>query len=292
MANIVILGGASWDTIYQMDSFTFSYETSVYPKRIIESAGSTGVGKAVPLSKLGHNVTLYIALGDDEAGESIRESLAQTSIHVIEEPDPQGTMRHTNLMNQQGERVSILTNAGSSDLPCSKTNELQQALLEADVIVLNIMGHVIPLIPMIQALNKPIFVDLHDYQEGSTYHQPFLDCATHVQLALSLFPNPETWIQQQLQTKKMVVVTDGPRKLSLYTKSSEVHLDPEAVRVIDANGAGDHVSAGIIHGLLMKVPIETQLYWGMVCARACIESPSISSDIITAEWLEQQRPTK
>lgn len=292
MANIVVLGGASWDRIYQLDSFLFPHEMSVYPQRIIEAAGSTGIGKAIPLSKLGHNVTLYIAIGDDEAGHRIRQTLATTNIHVIEEHDPQGTMQHTNLMNVEGERVSILTNAGSTDLACTKVEELRQSLQEADVIVLNIMGYVKPLIPMIQQLNKPVYVDLHDYQEGSSYHQPFLDCATHVQLALSLFPNPNKWIQDQLQSKQMVVVTDGPRKLSVYTPTSDVHLNPDPVDVVDANGAGDHVSAGIIHGMVTNVPLETQLYWGMICAKACLESSSISSEIISPEWIVEKRPIK
>ncbi len=288
MAKIVVIGGASWDTIHHVGNFSFTREQSVFPHKTIHGSGSTGVGKAIPLAQLGHEVTLYIALGRDEHRDKILNELSTYSIEVIVEDDPLGTLTHTNLMNNDGERVSIFTNPGSQEVPLIHQEIVKSRIDSADIIVLNILPFSKPLFNHIKQSRKPVFVDLHDYDGTNPYHNDFIEVASHLQLAKSLFDYPQVWIENMVKTKEMVILTDGPRDAFIYTSLKSISMTPKPVQLRDANGAGDHISAGVIHGILSNQSLETQLRWGLACAKKCIESDSIASDDLTELWLEKQ----
>ena len=62
---IVIIGGASLDTIIQLDALPTPTPQTLWPKSSYRSVGSTGAGKALNLAALGRSVVLHSLLGQD-----------------------------------------------------------------------------------------------------------------------------------------------------------------------------------------------------------------------------------
>ena len=70
--------------------------------------GSTGAGKALNLTKLNVNNTLHSIIGNDVYGEKIIKGLEAGGVNFIYDVDQRGTERHINLMDHNGNRISIL----------------------------------------------------------------------------------------------------------------------------------------------------------------------------------------
>lgn len=65
------------------------------------------------LGHLGVDATLWALVGDDDAGRRIRREVRRRGVEFVHATDPGGTVRHINLMDREGERISIFANAGS-----------------------------------------------------------------------------------------------------------------------------------------------------------------------------------
>jgi sulfofructose kinase len=63
-----------------------------------------------------------------------------------------------------------------------------------------------------------------------------------------------------------VVVTRGQVGADAYGASTELHVDALAAEQVDATGAGDAFTAGLLHGLLrgdeMATALEVGVAWG------------------------------
>ncbi len=274
---IVVCGGVSWDTVIHVESFAFTKEQTVFPRSTVSTAGGTGLGKAAPLALLGFEVTLICHMGEDEERKRTYQDTLDYPIHWLVETDPLGTTTHVNLMNPFGERVSIFTNLGSFDLPFQRTEEIKTILQSADLIVLNIINPMRQWVPFIQSLHKPVFVDLHDYQDSNPYYDDFIKVATHLQWSQNPGCTDDAFINKYRHQKTMLIRTSGKAGIDLYTSLEHLHQEAIPPQVfVDTNGAGDHVSAGIIAGLLLNHPLEKILLQAAKFAAACIESPKIT----------------
>ena len=69
---------------------------------------------------------------------------------------------------------------------------------------------------------------------------------------------------------KWVVVTRGREGADAYAASSEVHVDAVAADQIDATGAGDAFTVGLLHGLLQGDDMVTALQLGAAWGAATV----------------------
>jgi sugar/nucleoside kinase (ribokinase family) len=69
---------------------------------------------------------------------------------------------------------------------------------------------------------------------------------------------------------KWVVVTRGREGADAYAVSSEVHVDAVAADQIDATGAGDAFTVGLLHGLLRGDDMVTALQVGAAWGAATV----------------------
>ena len=69
---------------------------------------------------------------------------------------------------------------------------------------------------------------------------------------------------------KWVVVTRGEAGADAYAASSELHVDAVAADQIDATGAGDAFTVGLLHGLLQGNELVTALHAGAASGAATV----------------------
>ena len=67
-----------------------------------------------------------------------------------------------------------------------------------------------------------------------------------------------------------VVVTRGRAGADAYAASSEVHVDAVPADQIDATGAGDAFTVGLLHGLLQGDDMVTALHAGAAWGAATV----------------------
>ncbi|HBH48724.1 MAG TPA: kinase [Bacteroidales bacterium] len=291
--NILIISGASYDSIVYLDKFPEPLPQTIHESVFSEGPGSTGVGKASNLCHLGFNTSLQILVGDDYYGKQIRDFLSGKPVNQLVDIDPKGTERHVNLMNKNGERISIFITSASSTPPIDYT-KYEKLIQDADIVILNIIDYARQFIPLLKKYNKEVWTDLHDYNEGNPYHEDFIDAADYVFLSSDNLSDYKSTMQDIMsRNKKLVVCTHGKKGASALTSELKWYDSPiiDSYKVIDTNGAGDAFFSGYLYAHCKNLPTQTCLTYGHILGGLCVNSheiapPQLSEDGVVNAYMK------
>ena len=289
---IFVAGGVTVDTIIYLDDFPEPRPQTLFSKDSQETIGGTGAGKALNLNKLDFDVRFHAMLGNDAAGQGVRAAFRREGLRFLSDIDPVGTERHVNLMNAAGERISIYAKSATFE-PDVDLLRLGGDIGEWDVAVINIINYCRYLLPLAQAHGTPIWVDLHDYDGKSSYHQDFVDAADVLFLSSDALPNYEAFMRRMIEAGKHLVVCthgrDGASGLDQDGNWIEIPALVKHFPIKDTNGAGDAFFSGVLYGYLRGEPLIKCLQYGTIVAGYCITSSELvygdlSVDVVEAKY--------
>jgi sugar/nucleoside kinase (ribokinase family) len=277
----LILGGVAWNTMVSVSRFPDPRPHTVFATGTHEAVGSSGAGKALNLASLGVDVTLWALVGRDEPGDRIRATMADAGVEFIPQWDPEGTARHINLMEPDGERISIFANAGSFDIDID-TEQIRDEVDRADVISVTILNHCRAFLPLVARSTAPIWVDIHDYDGVNPYHRDFIDAADHLMMSSIAMANWRTFAEDRIADgTRVVLCTHGSRGASGIARDHGWVDVPaaKASHVVDTNGAGDAFFAGFVTSWMSNNDLERAMTSGAVHAARAVASPDLAGQI-------------
>ncbi|MCM2678304.1 carbohydrate kinase family protein [Echinimonas agarilytica] len=283
--SVFVAGGASWDAIIDLDVLPHNQPESLFAKRYHEAVGGTGAGKALNLEKLGFNVMLHVVLGQDEWGDKIQQRFQRTGVQLLTDIDPNGTERHTNLMDADGRRISIFTHS-ASPIPGIDPEHLARAMRHADYVVINIINYCRRLLPYARELGKPVWCDLHDYDGKNSYHSDFVAAADYIFMSDDKLDNPRSLMESLVDAgKQLVVCTHGKRGASALTHDGQWFAVSALTDLFinDCNGAGDAFFAGYLFGHQQGLSVLDCLRVGTKVAARCISSDELVDTTLTEQ---------
>lgn len=143
--DVFVAGGCSWDSVVYLDEFPEQTETH-FARDFQETLGSSGSGKALNLGRLGVETRFHAMIGEDRFGEAIQERFAAEPVEFRFDDDPNGTERHINLMNDNGERISIFVVPPTRE-PEIDYERLEQWVATADALVVSPVNYTRHLLP-------------------------------------------------------------------------------------------------------------------------------------------------
>ncbi|BES72325.1 PfkB family carbohydrate kinase [Marinobacter nanhaiticus D15-8W] len=287
---ITVIGGASVDTIIQLDTFPEPTPQTIWPRAGYRSLGSTGAGKALNLAALDIPVTLHTLLGRDAEGQFIRDALQHRNITLLAEETDAGTEQHVNLMDANGDRISLFVNP-STEPDAIDWRDVRTALAHSELAVINILAYARPALELARAAGKPIWTDLHDYDGKNSHHQPFVDAAEVVFLSSDKLPDYRHFMQQQIHKgKSLVVCTHGSCGATLIDSHGQWIEQPAfpAPNIEDTNGAGDAFFSGFLYGYLDRQPLATCMKLGAACGALCVGARSLAAPTLSREYLQSR----
>ncbi|MBK6937573.1 MAG: carbohydrate kinase family protein [Chitinophagaceae bacterium] len=288
---VAIIGGTTYDHIVYLPSFPVPSPHTIHKAIFHETTGSTGFGKALALTKLGIDNTLYSVVGDDYYGNKIMQSLKDQGVKAIFDTDPAGTERHINIMDVNGGRISIFATQSSENI-AHNFPAIEKLLDESTVIVLNIIAYCRNLILLVKKCNKPVWTDLHDYDGTNSYHQDFIDASQFIHLSSDNLPNYRPAMERFIKEgKELVICTHGKQGASLLTKNGEwlEQSIAEGISIVDSNGAGDSFFSGFLYGYLKSYSLRKCLQYGAVCGAYAVASPTLVYEDLSPVFLEEKR---
>jgi len=290
MKKVFVIGGTTYDHVITLDNFIQPVpQTLHHINGLTEGVGSTGTGKALALHKLNVPVSLYSIIGEDNFGHHIKAYLKREGVNFVFDKDPIGTERHVNIMNTAGERISIFITQ-SSVRPAMDLAQISDNIRKADIIVLNIIAYCKELIPLVQELEKPVWTDLHDYDDDNPYHEPFIDVADYIFLSSDNLENYRQTMQNLMaRGKELVVCTHGKKGSTLLTRDGEWTDVPSLPNqeLVDSNGAGDNFFAGFLYAFLKGKSMKDCMNYGTVCGATCINSDQLVAPKLSSAYIEQ-----
>lgn len=287
---VLVIGTISWDSIIDIDDFPQKSGT-YFASAHRDILGGTASGKSLNLHRLGFDVTLLTKLANDDAGRKIQNVLKKEGIcyHYIE--DEVSTERHTNLMNKQGERISIYTDYGKFGQTFDST-AYEKYIEEADIILLDICEFVKRLFPILEKHKHKIWVDIHDYDGRNSWHKEFLPFATNVFMSSDVLETEEkvqAVVENLLQDKQFVVCTHGKKGAEYFSSGGERVFQEivEQFLPIDSNGAGDAFVAGYLYGVKNGHPVDVCMKYATLVSGFTIASPLLYNEELSVDSLEK-----
>ncbi len=261
-----------------VDRFPEPVPQTLFARRSHRTVGSSGAGKALNLASLGVETVLWALLGDDTEGALIRTAVEDAGVGLVAQVDPAGTMRHVNLMDAAGRRISIFENPGTLDA----TPDLALVtplLADADLVAVTIFEHCRPLLDVVAAAGHDRWIDIHDYDGANPYHRDFIDAATHLFVSSVALPTWRRFAEERIESGADVVVcTHGADGASGVT-AADGWIDVPAVpvdAVLDTNGAGDAFFAGFAVRWLASEGLGSALTGGAEQAADAVRSPDLA----------------
>ena len=280
---VLVIGGAGMDIVGRLMS-DLDAETS-NPAHIRYSFGGVARNVAENLSRLGQAVSLISAIGEDDTGERLLETLTEAGVNT------QAVLRTAE--HPTGTYLAVINQNGA----------LQMALDDMRVVSAITPGYIRQHAALFEEAallfvdaNLPVDALRTVMSLARRHHLPVCADPTSASLAVRLRPylsrlfictpnsseasilcDPAITVsnrKQALATAKYLVgqgvqiaiITLAEHGLCYATSETSGHIPAIRTEVVDPTGAGDALSAALIFALLNDIPIDEAMRLGLSAA--------------------------
>lgn len=272
MARVVVVGSINMDLVTLASRFAGPGET-ILGERFLTVHGGKGANQAVAAARLGAEVALIGAVGDDAFGTELREGLSRENIdlaHVVRIAEcGSGT---ASITVAEGENHIIVVPAANARVTPSQVERAQSTLASADAILVQMeipLESVEATLRLGQRLGKPVILNPAPAQKLP---------AEWLKLARYLTPNQhelaillgadadEDFLSLMQRAPTPVVLTRGSEGAWYRDGGEAAHQPGFKVDAIDTTGAGDTFNAALAVFLHEGLPAAVR----KACAAAAL----------------------
>ena len=272
--SIVVVGSLNRDHVAKARSLPLPGET-VHGTSYSRHNGGKGANQAVALARLGQNVSMVGAVGDDADGAALLAALANDGVDtsaISMTPSQTGVAIIT--VDQRGENSIVVVAGANGDLDDAVIDAAQPVISEADIVLAQLE---VPISSVTRAFGHATGTVVLNPAPASAIDRLLLDSSDYLipnqtELAsLSDCEIPENEEQilkatDALRFSGVVIVTLGPEgALAVDDGSVVARTTPPTVDVVDTVGAGDAFCAGFCDALARGLPLQESIEWATAC---------------------------
>jgi ribokinase len=252
MTYVLVIGSINMDLVVETDRMPVAGET-ISGNAFNTIPGGKGANQAVAASRMGADVRMVGAIGDDSFGEHLKNSLSDSGVDVayVVQKEKVSTGTATIIVDQTGDNRIIVVPGANGKLLSSDIVKIEKLIAEAAMVLIQFeipMGtingisnlaenHSVPVIcnpapayPISDSFLKKIkYLVVNEIEVELLSGIAVSDVASGFQAA------------QILQNKgaEVVIVTLGKQGAILVNSEQEFHIPAFQVNVIDTTAAGD-----------------------------------------------------
>ncbi|HEX6357975.1 PfkB family carbohydrate kinase [Actinophytocola sp.] len=258
--SMVVVGSGNVDLVSQVERIPSPGET-VLSTGFATHAGGKGNNQATAAARAGAHTTFVGAFGDDDNGNRLRASLAESGVHplVRTSTEPTGTALITVAASGVN---SIVVNAGANATLTGLTADERQAVAGARVVLLQLE---VPLDTVIEAAQVATGTVVLNAAPAQPLPRDLLDAVD-----LLIVNEHEAALlggaDHLLTVVPRLVVTLGGKGASIRTRDTSVEVPGIPVDVVDTTGAGDTFCGALVAKLDEGAELEPAVRFATAAA--------------------------
>ena len=266
---IACIGLASWDRLIAVPAYPAVGEQADVLEEV-SAPGGTTTNTAVALARLGAEVGIAAAIGDDQRGEDVRRALEAEGISTgwLTVKPGEITDLATMIVSRQPLDRTIFWEQGAHLVRHDKLDVA--GLFGGDVLVVDVKdtplrrflvdlpAHTVPTCRILGPLTYLANEELSDAFELALRHDAI------VSNERDLFAVTGTWslgdaitaLQHRMrgETLRVALITRGEEGCRIVTETERWNIPAFAVEAVDPTGAGDAFVAGVAWGMAQRWP--------------------------------------
>ena len=295
MGKILVIGSLNIDMVMKVDHMPTVGETILCDGMKLV-AGGKGANQACAAGRLGTDVTMLGAIGNDSHGEMQRDSLQRSGVDVsgliTKERVSTGTAFIT--VNKEGNNSIVVVQGANEQFTPEDIEAHRDLLEECEIVILQLeipMDTVLYAMKLARTLGKTVILDpapVPEHFPEELYQYVDIIKPNESELSrLTGIADTQNHLEEAVQIVKdhgvkNVLVTLGGDGVYLDTENeSPVHIPAKKVEVVDTTAAGDSFTAALAAMLLE----------GKTLKEAAEFANQVSAIVVTREGAQDSIPT-
>ena len=295
MSKILVIGSLNIDMVMKVDHMPTVGETILCDGMKLV-AGGKGANQACAAGRLGTDVTMLGAIGNDSHGEMQRDSLQRSGVDVsgliTKERVSTGTAFIT--VNKEGNNSIVVVQGANAQFTPEDIEAHRDLLEECEIVILQLeipMDTVLYAMKLARTLGKTVILDpapVPEHFPEELYQYVDIIKPNESELSrLTGIADTQNHLEEAVQIVKdhgvkNVLVTLGGDGVYLDTENeSPVHIPAKKVEVVDTTAAGDSFTAALAAMLLE----------GKTLKEAAEFANQVSAIVVTREGAQDSIPT-
>lgn len=295
MGKILVIGSLNIDMVMKVDHMPTVGETILCDGMKLV-AGGKGANQACAAGRLGTDVTMLGAIGNDSHGEMQRDSLQRSGVDVsgliTKERVSTGTAFIT--VNKEGNNSIVVVQGANVQFTPEDIEAHRDLLEECEIVILQLeipMDTVLYAVKLARTLGKTVILDpapVPEHFPEELYQYVDIIKPNESELSrLTGIADTQNHLEEAVQIVKdhgvkNVLVTLGGDGVYLDTENEPpVHIPAKKVEVVDTTAAGDSFTAALAAMLLE----------GKTLKEAAEFANQVSAIVVTREGAQDSIPT-
>lgn len=236
-ANVCIIGSINMDLVTATDNVPVQGET-LLGDSFFTTPGGKGANQAIAAARIGGNVQMIGAVGNDDFGQTVinnlKENGVDTSGVITVKNQPTGI---ANIILSANDNRIIVVQGANNQLNEAVINQYQDKIIKSDIVLLQLE---IPL----QAIEKVIELAYAHDIPVILNPAPYQALSDNIYQKVTYFTPNETELSQMRENQapeafqNKLIVTLGNEGVLVQTEE-KVTIESYKVDVVDTTGAGD-----------------------------------------------------
>ena len=302
MKKILVIGSLNIDMVMNVKKMPVAGETIIADQFSLIPGGK-GANQACAIGKLGGDVTMLGAVGDDETGRILTDNLADAGVdvsHIKREKDARtGTAIIT--VNEEGNNSIIVIAGANHKVDKSYIDSKIDLIQASDIVIFQLE---IPLETVVYAAQKAKemgkYVILDPAPARQDIPQELYSCLDLIkpnEIELGMLLGMDTNTKDDLEAQAIqlkskgidnVLVTMGGDGAFLAAENNEISRYPTMdVKVVDTTAAGDSFTAGVAVSLAKGEDLASAIRFADKVATIVVTRKGAQSSIPSSKEVEE-----
>ena len=291
MKKIVVVGSLNMDCVVETPSMPKPGET-ITGKSVSQVPGGKGANQAYAIGKLGGDVQMIGAVGNDSCGMALKKNLESVGVKTdgLAILDGETTGQAFITVDGQGEN-SIIIIAGTNGLVTRELIDQNRRLIEESDIVIMQLEIPLEVVEYVKelavSLGKLVIVDPAPAVEGIPDHfWKGIDFIKPNETELAILTGQERKNREELEEGARQMLAKGVKGVLVSLGGDGCLLVQEEEKAVDTTAAGDCFTAGFALALSQGKSCEEAIVFGQKASAIAVTRKGAQTSIPTREEVE------